>query len=109
MKMNRNLSYLFVIISFAAPAFINVAYIRYLGFPDGYVTELEKAGRTLYYVFLCLSPVFGALFFYLGLSAVKQKSGRPLLISIVVYIATCAALILVYSALGLFLDNGRGG
>ncbi len=109
MKLNRHLSYFFGFISFAVPVFVYLAYVQYLGFPDGYVTDLERAGRILYNFFLCISSALGIIFFYLGLSAAKQKTGRPLQISVIIYVALFAVIILVYFILCSFLDNGRGG
>lgn len=109
MSFDRLISVFFGILSIALPFFVYLVHIRYLGFPDGYMTELDRAGKILYGIFSCLSAPIGFFFFYLGLSGSKQGVKGQLKIAILIYMALIAITMIIRLLLSLFLDNGRGG
>ena len=86
-----------------------MTYIQYIGFPDGYVTELESARKVLFKVFTLLSAALGIIFFLVGLSASKPGMDRRLKIAILIFNGLIILSLIVNYFMGSCLDNGRGG
>lgn len=79
------------------------------GFPDGHLSELERAQLPLNYVFSTLSGIFGLILFYL---AWKPPSIKPAIVNkaaTALYLALIMAFIGINYWLGLRLDHGQGG
>ena len=67
-----------------------LTYIHLLGFPDGFVTELESAQRWLAWVFVVASMLFGAVSVYLGSFAPAQRI-RTLAVALACYAVLAAS------------------
>lgn len=109
MKLNRITAFLFGLAAFAASLLAYLEYVYMLGFPDGYITELGYAERTLAYIFIAISLTAGACFVYLGWAAAKNKIGGKLSVVGVLYLLCVACLFAVDSYFRSHLDNGAGG
>jgi hypothetical protein len=109
MKLNRFISFFLGFISLTLPAFIYKFYIGWMGFPDGYITECERAEKILYRIFILPEIAFGLFFIYLGWTASKQRITRKLTASLALFILYLIVIIIVDGYLRLHLDNGRGG
>jgi hypothetical protein len=70
-------------------------YIYMLGFPDGFITELGYAQRRLAYIFIAVSIVFAAYFFYLGPVASQKEISRLLSVAAALYSLVIAGVVLI--------------
>jgi hypothetical protein len=84
-------------IAFAVAAALQYQ-LSWLGFPDGFRSELERAERVLYIVFGGLSVAASLWFGWLG---VRNAAGAPLYRSIFGYVLLLAVLI----ALDVYLQH----
>lgn len=109
MKLSRFFTYSFGIAAFSAIICVYSEYIYLLGFPDGFITELEYAERELAFIFIALNIVFGAFFFYLGWKALKMKIGRKLFVATILYLLILICLYLIDNDYQLRLMNSSGG
>jgi hypothetical protein len=80
-----------------------------LGFPDGFLTELEYAERRLAQIFIVISVIVGAGFFYLGTIALRKEIGKKLSAAIVLYLIFVISLSLIDYYYRLHLTDGAGG
>jgi hypothetical protein len=114
MRLNSLLAYLMGCIALALPCLIYFKYIYRLGFPDGFITELEYAERRLAYIFIVISLTIGSYFMYLGKMYLGKGAGRKaiskrLSATIIVYLAFIISLTLLDYYYHLHLTGGRGG
>lgn len=65
-KPKRIIAYSLGFIVLAFTPLVYLEYVYMLGFPDGFITDLEHAARNLAYVFIGISFVIGVGFIYLG-------------------------------------------
>ena len=80
-----------------------------MGFPDGHLTELDRARKPLYKIFMLISFTFSPYFLYLGWISNKLVRNKHLLIFLLVYLLLIVALVCVDYTLSLRFDNGVGG
>jgi hypothetical protein len=109
MRLNSLLAYLMGCIALGLPCLIYFQYIYVLGFPDGFITELEYAERRLAYIFIVISLIIGSYFMYLGMGAGRKVIGKRLSATIIVYLAFIISLMLLDYYYHLHLTGGRGG
>ncbi len=109
MKSLNFQAHFFAALSLAVPVFLYITHIHYLGFPDGHMTDLERAEKPLFIVFVCLSIACAINFFFIGLSARMQDKKRQLLIAIIIYGVAVIVIIIARCILGSCLENGVGG
>lgn len=109
MKLNRLVAYLIGLTALAASLLVYLEYIYLLGFPDGFVTELELAEKRLAGIFIGTSVTLGTGFLYLGWMAAKKKISRMLFAAIIFYLIfiTSVAFIDYYYHLNV-LGSGGG-
>ncbi|MBU1077208.1 MAG: hypothetical protein KKH98_07945 [Spirochaetes bacterium] len=107
--LNRSISYFFGLLSLTLPVIIYQLHIKWLGFPDGGLTEFERAENFLYRIFIWPGFALGLYFLYLGWTASKQKIKKKLVISICIFIFIIIATIIVDYYFSLHFDNGGGG
>src|SRR5262245_7752000 len=86
MKPSRMVAYLMGCFAFIASFFVYTEYIHLLGFPAGFITEVEYAERRLAYCFVGVSVLFGLCFMYLCKLALQTRIGRRLSVTIIVYL-----------------------
>ena len=108
MLLKRATAFCFCVLTFAL-AFVLGQTARYLGFPDGYLTELDGARKLLYETFSRINIALGIYFLYLGLRLRQPSKGRHLLAPIVVLGGLVAIAVAVDCTLPLYLDRGQGG
>lgn len=106
---NRVILFSFAALTFGVPVTIYLLSLRLMGFPDGYVTELERARRLYFYVYSGLSFVMGGWFVYRGWKAARQASSKATTLSILIYGALTAAVFLLDLYARHRLDGGAGG
>jgi hypothetical protein len=104
MNGSRVVAGLTALIAFAL-AGISVLVRQTLGFPDGHLTDYERALRTIYAVFSAGSMLAGGLFVILMLRATRPRS---LVLAWVGYLAFGLLLVLLAFLFGTLLDNGGG-
>lgn len=109
MESKRIIAYLFGCAALAASLFVYLEYVYMLGFPDGHVTELGRAQRSLAYVFIAASVVFGLCFFYLGSVISRRRIDKQLSIVVALYVMSVVVVFLIDSYYRSHLMDGRGG
>lgn len=88
---------------------LNVFYLQWFGFPDGHLTELERARVILYNIFTLLSIMLSLWYGYMGLKTTQSIAQRKLLTAIFIYIALLFFTGMSDYYLELHLDHGIGG
>ena len=109
LKWDRILSFLMAFFAGALSVVVYASFLFRLGFPDGYVTALDRAERILAYVFIGGSFPVGLWFCFLGWIAPHQRIRKKLGVSACVYAAFTILLFVIDFYLGRHLDNGFGG
>jgi hypothetical protein len=109
MRLKSLLAYLMGCIALGLSGLSYLKYIYRLGFPDGFITELEYAERRLAYIFIVISLIIGSYFIYLGKGAGRKAIGKRLSATIIVYLAFMISLTLLDYYYHLHLTGGRGG
>ncbi|MBF2087092.1 hypothetical protein [Thermoleptolyngbya sp. C42_A2020_037] len=83
--------------------------VQGLGFPDGFLTELDRAKKLLGLIFLWVSLPIALWLGWLGWVAARQPIGRLLRSTILGYGAFLLILLGIYGYLQQTLDAGGGG
>ena len=83
--------------------------IRFMGFPDGFLTDLDRAQRILGYVFLGTSVPAGLWFGFLSWIAPQHRVGKKLLVTIALYVGFLLLLYGINFYLRQNLNSGSGG
>lgn len=83
--------------------------IRLLGFPDGFLTELERAERILAYVFILISFPTSFWFIFLSWRASQQRIITKLCLTILLYTVLVIILFVINFYLRQHLSSGGGG
>lgn len=109
MKLNSIFAFLIGFIALALSLLIYMQYVFMLGFPDGFITELEIAQRQLAYVFITVNIILACCFIYLGYLASKKDVGKKLLIATTAYLICIIFICCINYYYQLNLTNSRGG
>ena len=109
MNFSRLLSFGFATLALLLPVAIYVMYIQYLGFPDGHLTELERAERLLYWPFTAVSIILGIFLHYSYWKTYINKTGRKLTIPVLLYFLLLIVFGLIEYYFRLHLEHGTGG
>jgi hypothetical protein len=108
MGLNRTLAYFLGSIAFAF-SLVACLHLQFLGFPDGSLTELERAEKILFNVFICISISFGVYSFYLGWIAAARGIGKRLCVTALLYTVFVVVAVFINYYFRLHLDSGAGG
>jgi hypothetical protein len=92
----------------ALAAFV-YAELRLLGFPDGHLTELDRARIPLHSVFIGLSVLCGLCSLYLAAAESGRRRHLGLRAVVPLYLVIVLATLLIDFHLGSYLDGGTGG
>ena len=106
--MYRTLAYVLAVIVLAIAAY-DYLWLKDLGFPDGAITELDRARIPLYKVFITLSVFCGAYLIYLGAKGVDQQRRMRLLAVTFLYLLIVAVTITIDWRFSTYLPGGGGG
>jgi hypothetical protein len=109
MKMNRVFAYLIGCIAFASSFPMYMKYIHFLGFPDGFITELGYSERRLAQIFIGISVILGSYFIYLGRMASRKEIGKKLPAAIFLYLISIITISLIDYYYHLHLMGSAGG
>lgn len=109
MKLNRAFAYLVGCIALISSFLVYMEYIHWLGFPDGFITELGYAEKRLAYIFIAISVILGSCFIYLGRMAARKEIGKKLSAAIILYLISIMIISLVDYYYHLHLMDGGGG
>lgn len=101
-------SLLCFIFAFLLSAFLALE-LREFGFPDGFLTELDRARRVLFPVAIALNLGLGVYFLYFAFSYRQGANRKPFLVALLVYGLLLLVLFFVDYALILQLDGWAGG
>lgn len=95
------------VLSFAFAGMLGLE-LRMLGFPDGYLTDFDRAKRVYYAVFGVLGIGLGLYFGYLAFYPSKGKSKRYILGLALLFAVLILCFFALHFALSLRLDRGQG-
>jgi hypothetical protein len=84
-------------------------WLQGLGFPDGHLTQLDRARIPLHGVFIGLSVLGGLCALYLAAIAPAKRRQSWLLAVIFIYLAIGIATALIDWYLSSYLEAGTGG
>jgi len=80
-----------------------------MGFPDGHLTEFERAIKPLLIWFSTVALLFGILFYGLARFSSKTYSNVVFYFSLGLFVVLVIGLSALYFYFGSNLDHGRGG
>ena len=109
MKFGRIIAFLLVLATGVAAAFVYLEYVYMPGFPDGFITELERVERMLAYVFIGINCAAGTAFAYLGRTMERPRRGLKLCVVAALYSMAAFCLLMIAAYFASFMDNGAGG
>lgn len=78
------------------PVLAYLEFVYLLGFPDGFITDLEYVEQRLAWVFIGVSVVSGIYFFSLGAVATRKEIGKPLFTMIIFYLIFIFSISLIH-------------
>jgi Kef-type K+ transport system membrane component KefB len=107
-KRQRVLAYLMGGITLAASAFVYQQQ-QFVGFPDGFLTNLDRAEKTLFGFLIWASLAAGLWFIFLGCRAAKRNISKQLYTTVIAYTILVALVLGVDFYLRQRLDSGGGG
>lgn len=99
----------FGLIAILLPVYLYIVHIQYFGFPDGHLTELERAQKILFQCFLWPDLAMGGYFFYLCYIASKRKMESKLFFAAIGYVCFIVILSCCNYILSTNLNHGIGG
>lgn len=110
MKLSRAFAFAAGFAVWTASVLVCVEFVFSLGFPDGFISELQRAERNLAYIFISISIVLGLFFVYLGgATAAENGVGRKLTVAACLYLIFIAVLILADNFYRANLTGSGGG
>lgn len=109
MKLKRLIALLLASAAFGAAILVYQRFVYRLGFPDGFISELESAERNLAFVFIGVSLAAGAFCVYLGRAKARMNVGVKLSAVIVLYSISMLCLYLTDNYFRSHLAGSAGG
>ena len=100
--------YILGLIIILFPFFIYQIHIRWLGFPDGHLTDLDQFKKNIFPVFSVINIFFGVSFLYFGWKF-SSTNKKIILFFSAIYFLLLAALVLIHYNIGSIFNNGIGG
>jgi hypothetical protein len=86
-----------------------MGYVHWLGFPDGFISELGYAERRLAYILIGISVISGSCFIYLGREGGRKAVGKRLSAAIILYLVSIISISLIDYYYRLHLTDSAGG
>jgi hypothetical protein len=108
LKWERVLAFLMACFALTSSIFV-YEEVQLLGFPDGFLTELDQAERILANFFIWISFPTSLWLVFLSWIASQQKIRKKLCITIVLYIVLVTLLSVIDFYLRQHLKSGGGG
>jgi hypothetical protein len=105
---SRYVAFLLGVMLLAVAAFAYTE-LQLLGFPDGHLTELDRARIPLHSVFIGLSVLCGLYCIYLAAADPGRRRQLGLRAVVLLYLAIGLATLLIDLYLSSYLDGGIGG
>ena len=99
----------FAFLCFALPIYVELTYVYMLGFPDGFVTELDSAEEKLAAGRRRESFALSVWSIYLGIEALHEQVRQRVLYTAVFYLIAIAAAIAIDTYFQAHLMGGGGG
>ncbi len=109
MKIVRILIYVPACVVFLITVGVYLEYIYWAGFPDGFMSEKERAEKMLSTFFCWISIFFGFYFFRLAWISPKKNNSRKIVFWSYVYLVIILITYLVKVFLFAGLMDSRGG
>ena len=102
MNRTKPISTLLGLFSITLPIVIYQFYVKWLGFPDGYKTQLERAEKIFFDIYAWPSVAFGVFFIYLGWISSKVNRGKWFNRGVTAYTLFMIAAIMIEALLRLY-------
>lgn len=83
--------------------------VAFSGFPDGHRTDLAQGREVLAEIAIFISVLSGLYFLFQGLFGSDKHGRGHARHSVVMLVGVVAVFLVIYSFLGLYLDDGAGG
>lgn len=109
MNLPRLTAYLSSSAMLASALFVYAEHVYLLGFPDGFVSELDRAERRLAVVVIVASLSMGSYLLRLGYLAARQAIGKRLLVALALYLLIWLAVLCLDHHARSYLPGGGGG
>lgn len=106
MNRTRILSFGFAIVAFAASYLLYLTHFWLAGFPDGFLTKLQRGQQYVYGLLIALQMLIGGVFTLFGF---RQSSSSHVHAAILTYAAVVLAVIGIDAYLHTILMGGGGG
>lgn len=106
--MKRILAFIFSVTSLLLAMFIYLDYDS-LGFPDGHLTEFERALKILNPACILIMGVYAGYFFYIGYTGGKRKLFLKPIWTYISFVVVYLVMIAIHDYLALTLEHGTGG
>lgn len=84
-------------------------YEVWLGMPDGYITDHDKAMRVVYRVTAFPISALGLYFLYLGWQSLRHNISKRLILSFLLLVIFLMTIIVLNQYFYTHLDHGQGG
>lgn len=107
--MQRVSAYVIGFVALVLSFLVYTKHIYILGFPDGFISELQYAQRRLAYIFIGISVVFSLYFLYLGSIGSRARIGKRFFTAVSLYLGFIVVISLVDHYYRLNLPGSRGG
>ncbi len=75
--------------------YLNICFLMLAGFPDGFLSELDRAEVQLVQIFNRISEVMGPWCIFAGIVAGRVRIRKPFFVSCALYCAAIAAALLI--------------
>lgn len=96
-------------VALASSFLVYLEYIYMLGFPDGFISELDRAERQLAYVYIVGNVILSSYFIYLGWVAPRKEISKKLFVAIFLYLIFLLSIYFVDYYCRLHFTGSTGG
>jgi uncharacterized BrkB/YihY/UPF0761 family membrane protein len=107
-RLYRTLSILLGLVALFTALFFYMG-LQMAGFPDGHLTDLDKAEKKFHPYFIALSVACGLYLIYIALTATSRGIGKKFAGGAVAYLLMLGVTLAIEFYLSQTLDDGIGG
>ena len=105
----RRYPFALAFICFVSVIYLNIFFLMLAGFPDGFLSELDRAEVQLVQIFNRISEAMGPWCIFVGIVAGRMQIRKPFFVSCALYCAAIAAALLIDLYFRNTLMDSRGG
>lgn len=109
MNGNKIVAYISGVFALIISGYCYLCYLYMLGFPDGHLTELERAEKSLFTSFIIFNIILSGGFFYLGRPRSPINSSKKVYFILLLYIMVTITVFSIDYYFRQHLEHGGGG